>query len=307
MTQTSRSTQPSLHPQFFCFRDGQSHASASLRSGWVDAVTGLERQGYTVSLFCHLPPLALTGPNTCIQAPTAQPINHCLLIQYKRKFAQGARLRHYHCLVPIYFWSSPFQSLGVCLTWKDRYASGSNCYKNCDVLRCINGLDNNPTHLDLCVCSFCGITFIDARSRLGGMCPHNYSHYALTHSLFTVTLCHLTLRGKWHFIFYLQTISGEALRLMHVPLGTCVLLKEPPINLWALPINANRPHIIGSLNQPHNICSDKLTELQNDLTSFYIAMYPWLNYETMGLNCLCGHFTRLCGCFASFCGHFYLC
>lgn len=103
LMQTPHSAQPPLHSLFFCFRAGQSHASASLLSGWVDVVTGLERQGYTVSLFCHLPPLALTGPNTCIQAPTAQPINHCLLIQYKRKFAQGARLRHYQCLVPIYF------------------------------------------------------------------------------------------------------------------------------------------------------------------------------------------------------------
>lgn len=93
----------SPHSLFFCFRAGHSHASLSLLSGWVDVVTGLERQGYTVSLFCHLPPLALTGPNTCIQAPTAQPINHCLLIQYKRKFAQGAQLRHYLCFVPIYF------------------------------------------------------------------------------------------------------------------------------------------------------------------------------------------------------------
>lgn len=87
--------------RFFCLC--QSHASASLLSSWLDVVTGLERQGYTVSLFCHLSPLALTGPNTCIQTPTAQPINHCLLIQYKRKFAQGARLRHYQWSVPIYF------------------------------------------------------------------------------------------------------------------------------------------------------------------------------------------------------------
>ena len=118
-----------------------------------------------------------------------------------------------------------------------------------------------------------------------------------------MTFCHATLRGKWHFIFYLQTISGETLRMMHVPAGTCVLLKEPPINLWALPINANRPHIIGSLNQPHNIHGDKLTELQNDLTSFYIAMYPWMNNETVGPSspslfhfalCLSGHFLSLC-------------
>ena len=104
-----------------------------------------------------------------------------------------------------------------------------------------------------------------------------------------MTFQHVTLRGKWHFIFYLQTISGEALWLMHVPPGTCVLLKEPPINLWALPINANRPLIISSLNQPSNICSDKLSEPQNDLTSFYIAAYQDLLWDpavSLWLHCI---------------------
>lgn len=112
-------------------------------------------------------------------------------------------------------------------------------------------------------------------------CFHTIIH--ITQSLFIVTFCHVTLGGKWHLIFYLQTISGEPSWLMHVPPGTCVLLKEPPINLWQLPINADRPLITNSLNQPHNTCSDKLTELQNDLTSFYMPMYPWL---IMGPNSL---------------------
>lgn len=129
-----------------------------------------------------------------------------------------------------------------------------------------------------------------AGSHLWGMCPHNYSHYALTQSLFIMTSCHVTLGGKWHLIFYLQTISGEPSWLMHVPPGTCVLLKEPPINLWQLPINADCPLITSSLNQPHNICSDKLTELQNDLTSFYMAMYPWLIMGPTSLYVVVLHF-----------------
>lgn len=67
--------------------------------------------------------LASTGPNTCIQTPAAQPINHCLLIQHKRKFADEP---------------SPFTG---CQTWKDRRASGSGWDENWDVLLCINGLN----------------------------------------------------------------------------------------------------------------------------------------------------------------------
>lgn len=117
-----------------------------------------------------------------------------------------------------------------------------------------------------------------AGSHLWATCPHNYSHYTLSRSLFIVTFCHITSGGKWHFIFYLQTISEAPLWLLHAPTGTCVLLKEPPINLWQPPINAERPLITNTPSQPQNICSDKLTELQNDLTSFYTAMHPRLTY-----------------------------
>lgn len=87
----------SSHSLFFCF-SASNISFPSLQLTWR-----CDRQGYVSSLFCHLLPLALTDPNTCFQAPTAQPINHCLLIQYKRKFAQGVRLDHYQHLVSIYF------------------------------------------------------------------------------------------------------------------------------------------------------------------------------------------------------------
>lgn len=44
-----------------------------------------------------------------------------------------------------------------------------------------------------------------AGSHLWATCPHNYSHYTLSRSLFIVTFCHITSGGKWHFIFYPQT------------------------------------------------------------------------------------------------------
>lgn len=54
------------------------------------------------------PLLAFTGPNICLQTPAAQPINHCRVTQYNRKFAQGAQLGHYQCPAPIYFASALF-------------------------------------------------------------------------------------------------------------------------------------------------------------------------------------------------------
>lgn len=123
-----------------------SHAAVSLLSGWVDVLTGIERQGYTLSLFCHLPPLALTGPNTSIGASTAQPINHCLMKQYKRKFAQwGLQTLSLFGLQSIY---GPL--LFSRLTWKDRHP----CDEYCDVLHCINASDGIQTGLDLGVSSF---------------------------------------------------------------------------------------------------------------------------------------------------------
>lgn len=192
---------------------------------------------------------------------------------------------------PDLFWSTPFSVAG-CLTWKDRHASGSNRDENCDVVAALMvWITIKPIWMRVSAPFFFagGISFAHARSHLRGSCSRNYSHYTLAQSLRVMTFHHVTLRGKWHFIFYLQTISGEALWLMHVPPGTCVLLKEPPINLWALPINANRPLIISSLNQPRNICSDKLTEPQNDLMSFYIAAYQdplWDSAVSLWLFCI---------------------
>lgn len=51
-----------------------SLAELTLWSSWKTRI-------HKMSLFCHLPPS--TGPNTCIQTPAAQPINHCLLIEEK--------------------------------------------------------------------------------------------------------------------------------------------------------------------------------------------------------------------------------
>lgn len=288
----SDSTQ-SFHSLFFCVRAGQSLASAPLLSGWFDVVTGLERQGYTVSLFCHLPPLALTGPNTCIQTPTAQPINHCLLIQYKRKFGPDIISVGSHLFLVQSF------SVTGCVTWKDRYASGLNCDENCDVLRFIYGLSSNQNDLDLCVSSLMAFHSQIAGSHLCQMCPHNYSHYTLTQSLFTMTFCHITLRVKWHVIFCLQNITS----LENHSIDACSprvhvsSSKSPPLILDnVLSMQTVRPHITNSLNQLHNICSDKLTELQNDLTLFYMTMYLWL---IVGPNSLCGGFTFRLRHFAS--------
>lgn len=83
-----------------------------------------ESRIHSVLILSPSPRLALTGPNTCIQTPAAQPINHCRLIQYNRKFAQGARLGHYQCSVPIYFgsvlfskWTSDIEKL-ICQSLK---------------------------------------------------------------------------------------------------------------------------------------------------------------------------------------------
>ena len=58
-------------------------------SGWVDVVTGLEREGYTVSLFCHPLVWLWLAPDTCILPSAAHPINHCPLPQHSKKFSQG--------------------------------------------------------------------------------------------------------------------------------------------------------------------------------------------------------------------------
>lgn len=65
-------------------------------------------------------PIGFDWPQHMLSSPTAQPINHCLLIQYKRKFAQGARLNHYQCLVSVYFGTRLLQSLDV---WHERIYS----------------------------------------------------------------------------------------------------------------------------------------------------------------------------------------
>lgn len=62
-------------------------------------------------------PIGFDWPQHIHSSPTAQPINHCLLIQYERKFAQGARLSHYQCLVSIYFGPLLLQSL---IVWHER-------------------------------------------------------------------------------------------------------------------------------------------------------------------------------------------
>lgn len=260
----------SFHSLFFCFRAGQSHASAPLLSSWVDVVTGLERQGYTVSLFCHLPPLALTGPNTCIQTPTAQPINHCLLIQYKRKFDSDIISLGSHLFLVQSF------SVTGCVTWKDRYATGLNWDENCDALHCIYSLSLNQNVPDLCVSSFMAFHSQIAGSHLCRMCLHNYSHYTLTQSLFTMTFCHITLGVKWHAIFCLQNTAS-----LENHYGWCTFPQAHVSSSKSLPlifdnvlsVQTVRPHSTNSLSQLHNICSDKLTELHNDLMSFHMTMY----------------------------------
>lgn len=125
----------------------------------------------------------------------------------------------------------------------------------------------------MCVCSFFCLVFHSHSRKLSNLfqtCQSNYSHYTLI-----VHLIWPLITQHWEKSDTSYSIVGPSLVrllwLMHVPSGTCVLLKEPPINLWALPINANCLHIIRSLNQPHNIRRDKLTELRNDLASFFFT------------------------------------
>lgn len=148
---------------------------------------------------------------------------------------------------PIYF--GPVLSVTGCLTWRDLSVDRTELKTE--------GLNYGGVNLRVTFLCHSQI----AGSHLWATCPHNYSHYTLSRSLFIVTFCHMTPGGKWHFIFYLQTISEEPLWLLHAPTGTCVLLKEPPINLWQPPINAERPLITNTPSQPQNICSDKSTEL----------------------------------------------
>lgn len=205
-----------------------------------------------------------------LSPPTARAINPCLLIQCERTFAPGSRRGHFSGAWSRSISVLPFSHERIDVLADHAVMKAVMFFAALTVITMIIKL------IGICV-SAPFWQFVPRRWRSEGCLP---TIIHISRPLFLVTFRHVTLRGQRHFIFYLQSVAGETLRLMHVPTGTCVLLKETPIHLWALPINANHSHIIGSLDQPHNICSDKLAELQSDLTSFYIAMYPWMNYET---------------------------
>lgn len=131
------------------------------------------------------PLLALTGLNTRLQTPAAQPINHCHLTQYNRKFAQGAWLGHYQCSVLIYFCSALFVMTKLMCHLLD-----------CDVVRRNNGLNRRVEPiwiwgLLLFIHRLLSLTF--------GKSVYNYAHYVLAPPLFPWTFCHTTLGRKWHF------------------------------------------------------------------------------------------------------------
>jgi len=198
--------------KFFCFKH-QHHFSQAWWTLWQALRGRGARCPYSVT-FPYL-----TGPNTCIQVSTAQPINHCLLIQRKRKCSRSSA-QTLSVFGPDLFWSFPFHSLDV-LTWKDKYARGRKLrFLAATVVWRTNWLHSQVLVLTskVCIHTLIYITRIPV------------AHH---------DICWCNFEGKWHFIFYRQCVSWEALWLMHVPSGTCVLLKESPINLSALPINAS--------------------------------------------------------------------
>lgn len=114
-SQSTLSSTPSL---FFCCRVGRSHASASLLSGWVDVVTGLERQEYTQCPYsvtsCHWLWLA---PNTCIQAPYSTANKSLSSDTIRGKVCSRSLAQTLSAFGPDLFRSSHFQPLDV---WHER-------------------------------------------------------------------------------------------------------------------------------------------------------------------------------------------
>lgn len=141
----------------------------------------------------NFPLLAFTGPNTCLQTPAAQPINHCRLTQYNRKFAEGAQLGHYQCSVPIYFASALFSEADVtklmCHSLKTETV-------DCDVVRRNNGSNRRVELIWIWVFFLFIHRLLSLTSRES---VHNYAHHTLAPSLFPETFCHVTSGRKWHF------------------------------------------------------------------------------------------------------------
>ena len=218
--------------KFFCFKH-QHHFSQAWWTLWQALRGRGARCPYSVT-FPYL-----TGPNTCIQVSTAQPINHCLLIQRKRKCSRSSA-QTLSVFGPDLFWSFPFHWM----CWHERINMpevenwGSS-------LQQLFGERIGSIHRFL----FWPLKYVST---------HSFTLHAYPWLIMTFVDVTLKESGTSY-----STVNASLGKLY----GWCMFPRVHVSSSKSHPLIFQRslsmqacPGIISTLSQPHNVCGDKLTE-----------------------------------------------
>lgn len=155
---------------------------------WLDVLTGLERQGYMVSLFCHLPAVGFHWPQHTPSNPCSTTNKSLSSDTIQQKVCWRSSTRTLSVFAPYLFRFSPFQR-GRCLTWQNWCVIRSKPMLFAAIM--VRTEEWNSSEFGSSFYSFTDC----CRSPPGKVSTITHT----TRSLFPETFCHVTLGTKWHF------------------------------------------------------------------------------------------------------------